>query len=102
MEFVFFALGHDELPEQLSRFLVETHQYATVTLVLWIARVTVVCANVNAAVRHDRRRMRFVAQLCDPLDVPPRLWIEPCRQAPLTGNHVTRPGLSPLRLIGGG
>jgi hypothetical protein len=98
---VFLPLGHDQLPEQLAAPFVETHQHATVALIFRVARLAIVRADVNPSARDHRSRMRVSPEPCRPPDVTPGLRIKGVRQSFLTRNHVARPGLAPLRLIGG-
>ena len=98
---VLVALGEDELPEEAAGLFVEAHQHAAVALLGGIARVAVVGADVNAAPGDDGRGMGFGAELSGPLDVPAALGIEGLGQPLLRRDHVARPGLAPLRLVGG-
>src|SRR6266849_8628762 len=46
---ILFALGHDQLPEETACGFVETRQNTAITLLLRIARMPIIRANVNAA-----------------------------------------------------
>src|SRR6266446_6438199 len=54
---ILIALAHDQLPEVTACGFVETHQYAPITLLLRIARMAIIRANVNAATSDNRRRV---------------------------------------------
>src|SRR5437867_1543283 len=56
-------LGYDELPEELATPFVEAHQYAAVAFVLWVTRVAVVGADIDAAACDDGRGMSLRAEL---------------------------------------
>jgi len=99
---VFFAFGHDELPKEVTGLFVEAHEDAAVALFAWVARVAVVGADVDATAGNDRRGMRLSAELGRPFDILPGFGIESGGETGFVGDHIARPGLAPLRLVGGG
>jgi len=97
---VFCALRYDELPQEMTVVLIETHQDAAIALVPRVARFVVVCADKDAATRHDGSGVGFSAELCAPLDILATGEIEMRGQSAFFGNKVARPCLAPLRLVG--
>src|SRR6266705_945599 len=98
---ILVALGHDQLPEETACGFFETHQHAAITLLLRIARVAIICADVNAATGDNGRGVSLGAEFRGPFDVLASFGVEGSRHVALPRNHVARPGLSPLGLVGG-
>jgi len=98
---IFFTLGNDELPEGVAGLFVEAHENAAVALFARIAWVAVVGADVNAATGDDGCGMGFGTKLSGPSDVLTGFWIEGVGEVAFVGNHVARPCLAELGLVGG-
>ena len=62
-------LGHNQLPEEIARLLVEAHQHSGVVGEQRIAGHVVVRAHEHASLGDDRRAVGLPAELGDPLDV---------------------------------
>lgn len=77
---IFIAFRHDQLPEQLAGALGEAHQHAAIALVLGVARLLVVRADIDASPRDDRRGISLGAQIGNPLHVAPRRRVERVRK----------------------
>src|SRR2546425_1341967 len=73
---ILVALGHDQLPEETARGFFEAHQHAAISLLLRIARVAIICADVNAAIGDNRRGVGLGAKLSRPFDVLASFGIE--------------------------
>jgi len=62
--------------------------------------MAVIGSDVNAATGNDGSGMRFSAEFSGPFDVLAGFEIEGLGQAAFAGDHVARPGLAPLGLVG--
>src|SRR6266404_3414355 len=73
---ILVALGHDQLPEESARGLLEAHQYASIPPMLRIAWIAIICADVNAPAGDNGRGVGLRAELSRPFDVLASFGIE--------------------------
>lgn len=98
---IFPAFWDDELPEERAVAFIEAHQDAAVADVFRVAGDGVVGADVDAAVGDDGGGVGFGAERGGPFDVLAGGEVESVGEIFFVGEHVARPGLAPLRLVGG-
>src|SRR5262249_39552407 len=66
---VLFTLRHNELPKERAGLFIETHQDPAVTLVLGVARISIVSTDVDTAVSNYWRGVSFGSQGGRPFDI---------------------------------
>src|SRR5207253_2224909 len=106
-------LWNDQLPEEFARGLIENHQDAAIPLMLWIARVVVVCSHIDFSSCDSAVAVALRTELRHPLHVfggghvnlfGARFWfawVEAIGQAFLIRVHIAFRTPSPLRPIFG-
>src|SRR5439155_25952904 len=66
---ILVALRHNQLPEETARGFFEAHQHTTISLLLRIARMAIICPDVNASTGDDGRGVSLGAEFRRPFDV---------------------------------